>query len=62
MSPSAVESVSQLPVQVVSSGKATSHGLLEVKRDAASQDELVLKTFRCFIADLCEQFKGGHPG
>ncbi|CRK12268.1 hypothetical protein BN1708_010411 [Verticillium longisporum] len=22
----------------------------------------VLKTFRCLIADLCEQFKGGHPG
>ncbi|KAF2176837.1 hypothetical protein K469DRAFT_605678, partial [Zopfia rhizophila CBS 207.26] len=21
-----------------------------------------LRTFRCFIADLCEQFKGGHPG
>ncbi|OTB05534.1 hypothetical protein M426DRAFT_72833 [Hypoxylon sp. CI-4A] len=23
---------------------------------------LVLRTFRCLIADLCEQFKGGHPG
>lgn len=22
----------------------------------------VLKSFRCLIADLCEQFKGGHPG
>ncbi|KAI0191665.1 Transketolase, thiamine diphosphate binding domain-containing protein [Xylaria flabelliformis] len=22
----------------------------------------VLRTFRCLIADLCEQFKGGHPG
>ncbi|KAI0447874.1 transketolase [Xylaria telfairii] len=22
----------------------------------------VLMTFRCLIADLCEQFKGGHPG
>jgi dihydroxyacetone synthase len=21
-----------------------------------------LRTFRCLIADLCEQFKGGHPG
>jgi dihydroxyacetone synthase len=30
----------------------------------ATQDEhsLVLATFRCLIADLCEQFKGGHPG
>ena len=24
--------------------------------------KLVLSTFRCLIADLCEQFKGGHPG
>ncbi|KAL2192973.1 transketolase [Corynascus similis CBS 632.67] len=24
--------------------------------------DLVLRTFRCLIADLCEQFKGGHPG
>ncbi len=24
--------------------------------------KLVLDTFRCLIADLCEQFKGGHPG
>ncbi|KPI46008.1 Dihydroxyacetone synthase [Cyphellophora attinorum] len=24
--------------------------------------DLVLKTFRLLIADLCQQFKGGHPG
>ncbi|KAJ0343897.1 hypothetical protein COL154_005530 [Colletotrichum chrysophilum] len=24
--------------------------------------DFVLRTFRCLIADLCEQFKGGHPG
>lgn len=24
--------------------------------------DLVVRTFRCLIADLCEQFKGGHPG
>lgn len=23
---------------------------------------LVLNTIRCFAADLCQQFKGGHPG
>lgn len=28
-----------------------------------SQDhDLVLKTFRLLIADLCQQFSGGHPG
>jgi dihydroxyacetone synthase len=26
------------------------------------EHDLVLKTFRLLIADLCEQFKGGHPG
>jgi dihydroxyacetone synthase len=24
--------------------------------------DLVLRVFRSLIADLCEQFKGGHPG
>lgn len=24
--------------------------------------DLVLRVFRCLIADLCEQFNGGHPG
>lgn len=26
------------------------------------EHDLVLKTFRLLIADLCQQFKGGHPG
>lgn len=24
--------------------------------------DLVLNQFRCLIADLCQQFNGGHPG
>ncbi|KKK23539.1 hypothetical protein ARAM_003916 [Aspergillus rambellii] len=28
----------------------------------ASHHDLVLKTFRLLIADLCQQFGGGHPG
>lgn len=24
--------------------------------------QLVLETFRCVVADLSEQFEGGHPG
>jgi len=28
----------------------------------SSVEELVLKAFRVLIADLCQQFKGGHPG
>lgn len=27
-----------------------------------AEHDLVLKTFRLLIADLCQQFNGGHPG
>lgn len=37
-----------------------STSILKLSQD--SQHDLVLRTFRCLIADLCEQFKGGHPG
>lgn len=30
--------------------------------DLSEQQELVLETFRLLIADLCQQFNGGHPG
>lgn len=30
-------------------------------KDAQAVD-LVLRQFRCLIADLCQQFNGGHPG
>lgn len=33
-----------------------------VANDAKSQHPLVLQTFRLLIADLCQQFGGGHPG
>jgi dihydroxyacetone synthase len=41
---------------------------LEKSRDKVQQlnghenHDLVLRTFRVLIADLVEQFKGGHPG
>jgi dihydroxyacetone synthase len=28
----------------------------------SQEQEHVLKTFRLLIADLCQQFNGGHPG
>ena len=31
-------------------------------RTTSPQHDLVLKTFRILVADLCQQFKGGHPG
>jgi dihydroxyacetone synthase len=36
--------------------------LTSIQLDDADKQDLVLKVFRCYIADLCEQFKGGHPG
>ena len=32
-----------------------------VRRLSSEQDH-VLKSFRLLIADLCQQFNGGHPG
>jgi dihydroxyacetone synthase len=32
-----------------------------VQRLSSDQDH-VLKSFRLLIADLCQQFNGGHPG
>lgn len=31
-------------------------------RDMTKEHDLVLKTLRVLVADLCQQFKGGHPG
>ncbi|KAK4033255.1 putative dihydroxyacetone synthase [Parachaetomium inaequale] len=66
MAPSAITPVSAAPDHrpVKLAGKAT--GQNETTNDVQLRDvettSLVLRTFRCLIADLCEQFKGGHPG
>jgi len=31
-------------------------------QNLSKEQDLVLKTFRLLIADLCQQFNGGHPG
>lgn len=41
-----------------SSGKSA----LPLLREKSKDHDLVLKTFRMLIADLCQQFGGGHPG
>jgi len=61
MAPSAVESVSNLPLKVASK-KTSSNDLLDLDLQDSELDGRVLKTFRCLIADLCQQFNGGHPG
>jgi dihydroxyacetone synthase len=65
MAPSAVpaETVDQLPLNLKASKK--SNGLNKISTLQLGDGEkadVVLRTFRCLIADLCEQFKGGHPG
>lgn len=61
MAPSAVESVSNLPLKVASKNPS-SNDLLNLDLQDSELDGRVLKTFRCLIADLCQQFNGGHPG
>ncbi|KAF6815303.1 dihydroxyacetone synthase [Colletotrichum sojae] len=62
MAPSAVsaEPVSQSVVAAKSlNGSNTQFQLTEGEK---KEVDFVLRTFRCLVADLCEQFKGGHPG
>jgi hypothetical protein len=35
---------------------------LPLVQKLSKDHDLVLKTFRLLIADLCQQFSGGHPG
>ncbi|KAG4423183.1 hypothetical protein IFR04_003681 [Cadophora malorum] len=65
MAPSANEVSSSLPPKSkkqLSSNTGISDQLVHVDFEDAKLHDRVLKTFRCLIADLCEQFKGGHPG
>ncbi|OHF00467.1 transketolase [Colletotrichum orchidophilum] len=62
MAPSAVpsEPVAQGIVTAKSlNGPNTQFHLIDSEK---KEVDFVLRTFRCLIADLCEQFKGGHPG
>jgi dihydroxyacetone synthase len=36
--------------------------LERIKREDKATIDLTLRQFRCLIADLCQQFNGGHPG
>lgn len=53
--------VDNLPVNTSS---RASHKSLEstLALEESEKHGKVLRVFRCLIADLCEQFKGGHPG
>ncbi|KAF4976983.1 hypothetical protein FZEAL_6421, partial [Fusarium zealandicum] len=41
---------------------AVSSVLKMIQNEDSQTIDLVLRQFRCLIADLCQQFNGGHPG
>lgn len=52
-----------LPVKpVVSNVHGVSPAVADLKLESSDKHDRVLKVFRAFIADLCQQFNGGHPG
>ncbi|KAI0429249.1 transketolase [Xylaria sp. FL1042] len=57
MAPSTITPVNA----VYQNGDTASKKTIFASQDA-ERSKRVLRTFRCLIADLCEQFKGGHPG
>ncbi|KAI0096910.1 transketolase [Nemania sp. FL0031] len=50
------------PAKAVLPNGGTDNQTTAFASEDAEQSKRVLGTFRCLIADLCEQFKGGHPG
>lgn len=67
MAPSAVQvgadDVAHLPLKL--DGKANSANAKHVENlqmEAQDKTQYVLKSYRCLIADLCQQFNMGHPG
>lgn len=50
------------PLDKKINGTDTSQAVEELKLEEDEKHDKVLKVFRCLIADLCQQFNGGHPG
>lgn len=63
MAPSAVPVNDVSPAaQKIVNGNNKNGVATKPKVDELAKTDFVLRAFRCLIADLCEQFKGGHPG
>lgn len=62
MAPSLEEAVSDLPIHTKSTNINGTKAISLLKLHETAQHDLVLKVFRAYIADLCQQFNGGHPG
>lgn len=54
--------VSTLPVDTTSKRANGVKAIDSLKLQEDEKHDFVLRVYRCLIADLCEQFKGGHPG
>ncbi|OLN98021.1 Dihydroxyacetone synthase 1 [Colletotrichum chlorophyti] len=64
MAPSAVpaEPAPQGIVSAKSLNGSSNTSQFQLTEPEKKEVDFVLRTFRCLIADLCEQYKGGHPG
>ncbi len=56
------EALSLQPVEVNQQKIDSINAIDSLQPQESEKHDLVLRVFRCLIADLCEQFKGGHPG
>lgn len=56
------EATSNIPVKAIPTQNGVANGTTTLQLEEEEKHDLVLRVFRCLIADLCEQFKGGHPG
>jgi len=51
-----------LPVKPLLTRTNVTAGVAAFKLEHSDQHKQVLGIFRAYIADLCQQFNGGHPG
>jgi dihydroxyacetone synthase len=51
-----------LPVKPVVTKINGVSAVAAVQLEDVEKSDLVLRHFRAYIADLCQQFNGGHPG
>ena len=51
-----------LPIKPVITKVNGTASVAAFQLDQADKHDHVLGTFRAYIADLCQQFNGGHPG
>jgi hypothetical protein len=50
-------------LQCGSTNGSHKHGIMEKRSYPEKENhELVLASFRCLVADIVQQFDGGHPG